>query len=563
MADEKIELESPNDKAPDQEKYSSASEKAAEAAARMAPNLELESDEPQTSASNKLDGGEGLLPLGNISADSGNSVVGYLRVQFVDVYKQLELINEASSLAERNQISAKIRSWINALNTSGLIPLDFRVRTLRMLAKFLDVLTGEMRSVILSAYKVGVQQTYDQMRQATEKAKEIDTDMVDNFAEICCVALELLVGYIIDEARHNRTPSPLESRQALEIIWMGLSVIQGWPVDRRNRSRIMRAAIQFELMRKIDFLSLSKRDIDRLPELLKQLVEMDDIDIRAVRVLSDYKAVTDNTYLVSLLMKSHQRPQVYKTSLPASHEGIIIDFSAVLRLAKKRIDDVRKRLEVGGENGLILESEYEEARFLTRILEGFNVTKARDKRVPINGEVVLVCPGILLEFSTARFVSCAGINASEDGILIDISDMPEGSLSVGSIATLRRPNINKHDVHAVVRWIRHSTSRGTKAGFSIVPRSDYTALVTIHTNKEGQSQTVEPGFVVNREKEPFEVWVQSSEDIPGRVYATINPASSYPPAFTAILERQKDESNSYRRFRVLKKDPSSLPGAKV
>ena len=378
---------------------------AAEAAAQMAPKLELE-------------GGEGLLALGNTTALSGNAVVGYLRVQFVDVYRQLEKITEASSLEERTQISTKIRAWINALNTSGLIPLDFRVRTLRMLEQYLDVLTGEMRGVILRAYKVGVQQTYDQMRHATEKEKEIDADTVDDFAEICCVALELLVGYMLDEARHYRAPSPLEVRQGLEIIWMGLSVIQGWPVDRRNRSRIMRAAIQFELLRKVDFHSLPKRDIERLPGLLNQLVETDDIDIRAVRVVQSYKAVKNNSYLVSLLMKAHQRPEIYKTTLPASHDAVITDFSAVLRVAHER------KLAAGGEAGLVLETEYERIKFLSRILESFAATKGRDKREPMNGESVLVHPGVVLDYN-ARFVACAGINATDDGILIDISDLPE------------------------------------------------------------------------------------------------------------------------------------------
>ncbi|HXH64983.1 MAG TPA: hypothetical protein VNH42_05680 [Mariprofundaceae bacterium] len=516
---------------------------AAEAAAQMAPKLELE-------------GGEGLLALGNTTALSGNAVVGYLRVQFVDVYRQLEKITEASSLEERTQISTKIRAWINALNTSGLIPLDFRVRTLRMLEQYLDVLTGEMRGVILRAYKVGVQQTYDQMRHATEKEKEIDADTVDDFAEICCVALELLVGYMLDEARHYRAPSPLEVRQGLEIIWMGLSVIQGWPVDRRNRSRIMRAAIQFELLRKVDFHSLPKRDIERLPGLLNQLVETDDIDIRAVRVVQSYKAVKNNSYLVSLLMKAHQRPEIYKTTLPASHDAVITDFSAVLRVAHERIEDIRAKLAAGGEAGLVLETEYERIKFLSRILESFAATKGRDKREPMNGESVLVHPGVVLDYN-ARFVACAGINATDDGILIDISDLPEDILSVGSIVTLRRQK--QQDGHGVVRWLRRRTGRGSQAGLRLIPRSDYTALVTVHSQASGKGpQGGVPGFVINKGKEPFEVWVESNRDFPSRVYASINPMTSYPHAYTAILDRQPDESDSYRRFRVLKKDPPGL-----
>jgi hypothetical protein len=549
MADEWIDLQSLNDDTPVPEQApSSASEQAGDALEKMAPKLELE-------------GGEGLLALGNTTAMSGNAVVGYLRVQFVDVYKQLEKITDASSMDERAQISSKIRAWINALNTSGLIPLDFRVRALRMLEQYLAVLTGEMRGVILRAYKVGVQQTYDQMRQATEKEKEVDADTVDNFAEICCVALELLVGYMLDEARHYRAPSPLEVRQGLEIIWMGLSVIQGWPVDRRNRIRIMRASIQFELLRKVDFHSLPKRDIERLPGLLNQLVETDDIDIRAVRVVSSYKAVKNNSYLVSLLMKSHQRPEIYKTTLPASHDGIITDFSAVLRLAERRIEDIRAKLAAGGHAGLVLETEYEQTKFLARILESFTATKGRDKRVPLNGESVLVHPGVVLD-SSARFVACAGINATDEGMAIDISELPEDSLSVGSLVTIRRPNMKQQDGHAVVRWLRRRTGRGSQAGLKLVTRTDYTALITMHSQSGRGARGGEPGFVVNKDKEPFEIWVQSDRDFPSRVYASINPATSYPPAFTAILDRQPDDSDSYRRFRVFRKDPPGLPGVK-
>jgi hypothetical protein len=550
MADEWIDLEALNDETPSESAAgpSSVSESAAEAAAKMAPKLELE-------------GGEGLLALGNTTAVSGNAVVGYLRVQFVDVYKQLEKITEASSLEERTQISTKIRAWINALNTSGLIPLDFRVRTLHMLEQYLDVLTGEMRGVILRAYKVGVQQTYDQMRQATEKDKEVDADTVDNFAEICCVALELLVGYMLEEARYYRSPSPLEVRQGLEIIWMGLSVIQGWAVDRDNRTRIMRAAIQFELLRKVDFHSLPKRDIERLPGLLNQLVETDDIDIRAVRVVSSYKTVKNNSYLVSQLMKSHQRPAIYKTTLPASHDAIIMDFSAVLNLAQRRIDDIKERMSGGDKAGLVLETEYEQTKFLSRILESFTETKGRDKREPLNGESVLVHQGIVLDFN-ARFVACAGINATEDGLMLDISDLPEGSLSVGHIVTLRRQK--QQDTHAVVRWLRCRTGRGSQAGLKLIPRTDYTALVTVHSQAGGRgARGGEPGFVINRNKEPYEIWVQSERDFPSRVYASINPMTSYPPAYTAILDRQPDESDSYRRFRVIKKDPPGLPGVRA
>jgi hypothetical protein len=552
MADEWIDLEALNDDKPDsdspnsEQNLSSVSETAAAAAAKMAPKLELE-------------GGEGLLALGSSSAVSGNAVVGYLRVQFVDVYKQLELISDTSSLEEKTQVSAKIRAWINSLNTSGLIPLDFRVHTLRMLERYLDVLTGEMRGVILRAYKVGVQQTYDQMRQATEKEKEVDADTVDNFAEICCVALELLVDYMLDEARHYRQPSPLEVRQGLEIIWMGLSVIQGWGVDRRNRTRIMRASIQFELLRKVDFHSLSKRDIKRLPRLLNQLVETDDIDIRAVRTVQSYKTVKNNSYLVSLLMKAHQRPVIYKTTLPASHDGIITDFSAVLRLAERRVEDIREKLAAGGQAGLVLETEYEETKFLSRILESFTAIKARDKREPLSGESIRVHPGVVLDTS-ARFVACAGINATEDGILIDISDMPEDSLAVGALVTVRRSSEKKQDGHAVVRWLRCRTGRGSQAGLQFVPHTDYTALITVHG--QGGRRGAEPGFVVNKGKDPFEIWVQSERDFPSRVYASINPVTSYPPAYTAILDRQPDDSDAYRRFRVFKKDPPGLPGVK-
>jgi|GEM_PF-4958069 len=549
MADEWIDLQSLNDEPPQEpdsgNNPSLVSGKAAEAAAKMAPKLELE-------------GGEGLLALGNTSSVSGNAVVGYLRVQFVDVYKQLERITEASSLEERTEISAKIRAWINALNTSGLIPLDFRVKTLRMLEQYLDALTGEMRGVILRAYKVGVQQTYDQMRHATEKDKDVDADTVDNFAEICCVALELLVAYMLEEARHYRAPSPLEVRQGLEIIWMGLSIIQGWAVDRRNRTRIMRASIQFELLRKVDFHSLSKRDINRLPGLLNQLVETDDIDIRAVRVVSSYKTVKNNSYLVSQLMKSHQRPAIYRTTLPSSHDAIITDFSAVLNLARNRIEDIEAKLSGDGQAGLVLETEYEQTKFLARVLEAFMDTKARDKREPLSGESVLVYPGIVQDYS-ARFVACAALDGNEDGMRIDISDLPEDSLVVGSIVTLRRQNKKQQDGHAVVRWLRCRTGRGSQAGLQFVPRSDYTALVTVHSQAGGRNTRGEPGFVINKGKDPLEIWVQSERDFPSRVYAAVNPLSSYPPAYTAIMDRQPDESDSYRRFRVVHKDPPGLP----
>lgn len=547
MADEWIDLQSLNDEPPEPPEAvggpSSVSGKAAEAAAKMAPKLELE-------------GGEGLLALGNTSAMSGNAVVGYLRVQFVDVYKQLERVTEASSLEERTEISTKIRAWINALNTSGLIPLDFRVKTLRMLEQYLDALTGEMRGVILRAYKVGVQQTYDQMRHATEKEKEVDADTVDNFAEICCVALELLVAYMLEEARHYRAPSPLEVRQGLEIIWMGLSIIQGWAVDRRNRTRIMRASIQFELLRKVDFHSLSKRDINRLPGLLNQLVETDDIDIRAVRVVSNYKAVKNNSYLVSQLMKSHQRPVIYRTTLPSSHDAIITDFTAVLNLARQRIEDIEAKLSGGGGAGLVLETEYEQTKFLAHVLDAFMETKGRDKRESLSGESVLVYPGIMLDFSV-RFVACAALDGNEGGMRVDISDLPEDCLTVGSIVTLRRQK--QQDGHAVVRWLRCRTGRGSQAGLQFVPRTDYTALVIVHSQAGGRSTRGEPGFVIHKGKQPLEIWVQSERDFPSRVYAAVNPVTSYPPAYTVIMDRQPDDSDSYRRFRVVHKDPPGLP----
>jgi hypothetical protein len=145
---------------------------------------------------------------------------------------------------------------------------------------------------------------------------------------------------------------------------------------------------------------------------------------------------------------------------------------------------------------------------------------------------------------------------------IDISELPEDSLSVGSLVTIRRPNMKQQDGHAVVRWLRRRTGRGSQAGLKLVTRTDYTALITMHSQSGRGARGGEPGFVVNKDKEPFEIWVQSDRDFPSRVYASINPATSYPPAFTAILDRQPDDSDSYRRFRVFRKDPPGLPGVK-
>ncbi|MDQ6973467.1 MAG: hypothetical protein Q9M10_01175, partial [Mariprofundaceae bacterium] len=72
--------------------------------------------------------------------DRSNILMDLLRVQFISLIKELDALISTSDAEEKKRLSKSVRKWLNSLNNAPFLPLSFRLKSLRQLEDYIDVL---------------------------------------------------------------------------------------------------------------------------------------------------------------------------------------------------------------------------------------------------------------------------------------------------------------------------------------------------------------------------------------------------------------------------------------
>ena len=171
-----------------------------------------------------------------------------LTLPFTNIEKRLNQYIVGSSSDEKLLLQKSIKSYLAKLNANPMIPLNYRLKVLGRFEQELELFDAEMTAAVLNSHKIGV----DLVRKAAQNEPSyyrILVDMVSN-------ALELAVKMLRIGFEKYQSPAVLTTRQAFDLMRLGLSVIPALSTkDISEKKRLFQAVSNHEMMRMLDFYS--------------------------------------------------------------------------------------------------------------------------------------------------------------------------------------------------------------------------------------------------------------------------------------------------------------------
>jgi len=424
------------------------------------------------------------LTTTDISEEKASLLLDLLRVQFMDIMKSLEALRMSRDDLQIDMQSERIKQWLKSLNRSPFVPLSFRIKYLKMLEDYLDVMPRDMGSQVTRAYKIGVVMIKDKAR----KKPSLYQDMV----YVTGVAVQLSLQSLQRDSSNYLPPSPLDVRQSFEMARLGLTIAR--TLDQKKAKadiyRLKIAMIQHELLRRLDIFRLT---LDEQKVLYKRLPEFAAYaDIEFLRAGEQPQNSQGNAWLISRLEQPHLQPR-RSTNLSNIEDSNVFIIRGQ-NLLNRVIELVKSTPKKDGEGklgeGLHLEHVFAEL-FLcsTSLLRAFKKTPRAERKIlkdkgrNLFARIALVLKEELyIEDPYEAFKSWKVMNLSDDGISLEgrHKAFPVGSLVEIKFAT----NSSRF---GMVRWYRNSLQGVIQCGIKFAPSKLFPAKVALLNNNAAES----------------------------------------------------------------------------
>jgi len=314
-------------------------------------------------------------------SDRSNILMDLLRVQFVSLIKELDALVSTSDKEEKKRLSKSVRQWLNSLNNAPFLPISFRLKSLRQLESYIDVLAQDMGSLILKSYKVGMLHLKDKSLDNSVYLREI--------VNIAAIALDLSGRQLSHDCEHYLSHSTIEVRQSLDIAKLGLLVTQSMPEDCQSESeRLKKFVIQHELIRRLDLCACTESDLKTMLWRVPQYAVLADVEL--VRAGDAVSHPERGPFLVTQISKPHNKPKRLST-FPHhfEYDVIVISAAGLLRRVVQDMDMVNKAENLASKGyALRLESDVSDARVCSQIIMSSFRRKQRETRNTITKKKV-------------------------------------------------------------------------------------------------------------------------------------------------------------------------------
>ncbi|MDT8375754.1 MAG: hypothetical protein RQ867_03335 [Mariprofundaceae bacterium] len=224
-----------------------------------------------------------------------------LTLPFMDIEKRLNQFVVSASDAEKLGLQKSMKAYLAKLNANPLIPLNFRLKVLGNFERELELFDSEMTAAVLNAHKIGVDLVQKAARSEPGYYRVL-VDMVSN-------ALELAVKMLRIGFEKHRSPAVLTTRQAFDLMRLGLSVLPALPeniVD--ERKRLQKAVSNHEFLRMLDFYGKSDAEQKMTWQELQHHVGI--LEPILLRKADSVPALTDETYMVTNLIRPNDAAKV-------------------------------------------------------------------------------------------------------------------------------------------------------------------------------------------------------------------------------------------------------------
>ncbi|MDQ7011274.1 MAG: hypothetical protein Q9M29_05580 [Mariprofundaceae bacterium] len=466
------------------------------------------------------------LPTDMAGDEKSLAIIDFLRVQFVDITKQLDAMAISCDENEKAEISKKVRAWINSLNVAPLVPLSFRLNTLKQIEGYLDLLTKDMGGLILRAYKTGIV-------HVKKKARH-DPELYSEIVHVAATALELAVRQLADYARRHYMPSPIDIRQSLDIAKLGLVVARSAPKEcKEEAGRLKCIVAEHELLRRLDLFSRTDEEqeviIERLP---RYAMFVDSIYVRPGKAISKKKP---GMYLITHLNKPHLKP-ARTTNLPSVADGELI-IMYVQGMAKTALDDIEKvqkaELMATRDGALRLEKDLEETKIISKAIIRGLMARKREERKAVSKKVSI---GIKVGIDFPDAIEKDGEEKAGKGwVLHDVSEhgamlqcaVKEGrSIPVRSMLTFHWPKGDDHPQYGIVRWVRATQQGYQRLGVEFIRGKVKPAQLQFINLRSAMMQDRKWPALLRKTKHGWQVWMETREQHHSPLTVSIETADS-------------------------------------
>lgn len=488
-----------------------------------------------------------LLPATS-QQEKKHVILDILRIQFVDLNKKLDGLTFASSEDEKKDISKDIRAWIHSLNEAPLVPLSFRLKTLKQIENYLDILSKDMCGLILRAYKIGIVHVKDKARH--------DPELYSEIVHVTATALQLAIHQLVDCAMHHYSPSPIETHHSLSVAKLGLVVARSAPKTCKDEAiRLKCIVAEHELLRRIDMFSHTAKEKQVIVQQLHRYAMF--VDALYVRKGKHIPYKKKGMYLITSLNKPHLKP--HRTFTPpklAPDDLMVMYVQGMGKAAMEDLEKVREAEFMASRNGVLnLEVELEQTKIIcSAIINAFKVHKIKERHSVAKNKVSI---GILV-----------GIDVSSDDghekqlkkgwVLHDLSShgamlqcpIKAGSvIPVGSVITFYWPKNSDYPQYGIVKWVQASLQGYQRLGVEFIQGTIKPAtLHFINVQSAIMNKRDWPALLI-KSPQGWHVWMQSKEHHHTPLTVSIETASSANNDICRIYPMQEYGDN-YAVFRI-------------
>ncbi len=440
----------------------------------------------------------------DINEEKASRLMDLLRVQFMDIMKSLDALRLNRDRLQIDMQSERVRQWLGSLNRSTFVPLSFRIKYLRMLEDYVDLIARDMGSLIMRAYKIGIVL----IRNKARKKPALYASMV----YVTGIAVHLSIQSLKRDYSHHLPPSPLDVRQTFEMARLGLTIAR--TVDKeqckKDVERIQQAMIEYEILRRVDIFRLTPKERDVFYKRLPEFSQYARIQfVRAGDPVMNTKG--KKAWLVSRLDQPHMKPR--QSSRLSGIEGYNVFLIEGDRLIKRVSELISYSPTKDGkskeksEKEIHLEHVYAELLLCSQLLlRSFKKTpRAERQLLKDKGKNLYARKALVLseEFYVKDpyeyFNIWKVIDLSQQGICLEARQEP---FPVASLVEIRfSANSSRY---GIVRWYRNTLQGVVQCGIEFAPAKLFPAKVGLLS-----SSTAESTWLALLEKVPsgWNVWI--------------------------------------------------------
>ncbi len=221
--------------------------------------------------------------------------------RFDDLEQRLNTYISGASGGE--SLRKGMQSYLSRLNANPLIPLHFRLKVLKRFEEQLDLFDAEMTAAILNAHKIGIDMVQKEA-QSEPAYYRILVDMVSHAIELAGMLMrDLLADY--------QSAGVITVRQVFDLMRLGMVVLPELPSGSdAEKKRLYVAILRYEMLRNLDFFSLTKEE---------QVMVMDELKHHIASMVPHYLAkgtvksaeVQGYSLLVTNLSRPHDTAKVF------------------------------------------------------------------------------------------------------------------------------------------------------------------------------------------------------------------------------------------------------------